>query len=44
MVFDETMGGELVGEKVITIGGAELIEVAYGWPGLTHWLSRQEQR
>jgi ribosomal protein S18 acetylase RimI-like enzyme len=32
--FYETMGGMPVGEKTITIGGAELIEVAYGWPDI----------
>ena len=42
--FYEAMGGVPVGEKTITIGGAESIDVAYGWPDLTHWLSRQEQR
>jgi len=42
--FYEALGGVPVGEKTITIGGAQLIEVAYGWPDLTHWLSRQEQR
>jgi len=42
--FYEAMGGVSAGEKTITIGGAQLIEVAYGWPDLTHWLSRQEQR
>ena len=41
--FYEAMGGVPVSEKTITIGGAELIEVAYGWRELTHWLSRQEQ-
>ena len=42
--FYEAMGGVPVSEKTITIGGSELIEVAYGWPGLTHWLLPQEQR
>jgi GNAT superfamily N-acetyltransferase len=42
--FYEAMGGAPAGETTITIGGAQLIEVAYGWPDLTHWLSRQEQR
>ena len=40
----ETMGGMPAGEITITIGGAQLAEVAYGWPDLTHWLSRQEQQ
>jgi L-amino acid N-acyltransferase YncA len=30
--FYERLGGALVGEQPITIGGAELREVAYGWP------------
>ena len=29
--FYEALGGVLVEEKAITIGGAELIDVAYGW-------------
>ena len=29
--FYESMGGEHVDEKTITIGGTDLIEVAYGW-------------
>lgn len=36
--FYERLGGELVREKSITIGGLALVEVAYGWPdvrGLT---------
>ena len=41
--FYEAMGGVLIGEKMITIGGAELLEVAYGWPDLTQWLSPKEQ-
>jgi hypothetical protein len=32
--FYEAMGGVLVGEKTITIGGAELADVAYGWPDI----------
>jgi len=42
--FYEAMGGVLTGEKGTTIGGADLIEVAYGWADLTFWLSQQEQR
>jgi L-amino acid N-acyltransferase YncA len=30
--FYERLGGALIGEQPITIGGAELREVAYGWP------------
>jgi ribosomal protein S18 acetylase RimI-like enzyme len=41
--FYEALGGVLAGEKGITIGGTELIEVAYGWPDLHHWLTQQEQ-
>ena len=32
--FYEAMGGVLVGEKTITIGGSELADVAYGWPDI----------
>lgn len=32
--FYEALGGKYLYEKPITIGGAELIEVAYGWPDL----------
>ena len=42
--FYEAMGGVLAGEKDINIGAANLVEVAYGWSDLTHWLSRQEER
>jgi L-amino acid N-acyltransferase YncA len=30
--FYERIGGALIGEQTITIGGADLREVAYGWP------------
>ena len=33
--FYETMGGEVVSERVISIGEAELPEVAYGWRSVT---------
>ena len=42
--FYEALGGVPISEKTITIGGAELTDVACGWPDLTHWLSRQEQQ
>jgi hypothetical protein len=29
--FYERLGGQLVYEKTVTIGGVPLIEVAYGW-------------
>jgi hypothetical protein len=32
--FYESLGGSLVGEKSIDLGGATLPEVAYGWPDL----------
>jgi ribosomal protein S18 acetylase RimI-like enzyme len=41
--FYEAMCGVLAGEKGVTIGDAQLIEVAYGWPDLANWFSRQEQ-
>jgi ribosomal protein S18 acetylase RimI-like enzyme len=42
--FYEAMGGTLTGEKGISIGEADLLEVAYGWPDLLHWRLRREQR
>lgn len=39
--FYEAIGGMLVGEQPITIGGRELVEVAYGWPD-TGMLVEQE--
>jgi len=33
-VFYEALGGVPISEKTITIGGAELIDVAYGWPDI----------
>jgi ribosomal protein S18 acetylase RimI-like enzyme len=41
--FYEAMGGVLAGEKDITIGATNLVEVAYGWSDLMCWLSRQEE-
>ncbi len=32
--FYARLGGELVARKEITIGGVDLIEVAYGWKDL----------
>ena len=32
--FYERLGGRLLGEKPIELGGATLVEVAYGWPDL----------
>ena len=29
--FYESLGGERVGRKTVTIGGADLVEVSYGW-------------
>ena len=29
--FYESLGGERVGRKTITVGGVELVEIAYGW-------------
>ena len=29
--FYESLGGERVARKTITIGGADLVEVSYGW-------------
>ncbi len=33
--FYELMGGEYVEQKTITIGGTDIIEVAYGWKDIT---------
>ena len=33
--FYESLGGERVGRKTITIGGVDLVEVAYGWREIT---------
>ncbi|MGB0389578.1 MAG: GNAT family N-acetyltransferase [Ardenticatenaceae bacterium] len=32
--FYEAMGGQQLREEEVTIGGAKLIEVAYGWPDI----------
>jgi ribosomal protein S18 acetylase RimI-like enzyme len=34
--FYQALGGQLVGEKSMVIGGAELVGVAYGWPDIQH--------
>jgi L-amino acid N-acyltransferase YncA len=33
--FYEALGGKLVSEQSITIGGVDLLEVAYGWPDIS---------
>ena len=33
--FYEVLGGKKVKEKTIEIGGANLVEVAYGWKDIT---------
>ena len=33
--FYESLGGGQVGRKTITIGGADLVEVSYGWREIT---------
>jgi ribosomal protein S18 acetylase RimI-like enzyme len=38
--FYSRLGGELVGRQRITIGGSELVEVAYGWKDLRHLTDR----
>lgn len=38
--FYETLGGMLAAEQTITIGGAELREVAYGWPDIRMFIHR----
>jgi ribosomal protein S18 acetylase RimI-like enzyme len=32
--FYEALGGMLLNEKMVAIGGAELVDVAYGWPDI----------
>ena len=32
--FYEALGGEYVGQKAISIGGASILEVAYGWKNI----------
>ena len=36
--FYESLGGKLVARKDVTIGGAEVVEVAYGWNDITKLL------
>ena len=40
--FYESLGGKYLRDKTVTIGGAELIEVAYGWPDIRA-LAQKEQ-
>ncbi len=42
--FYESLGGALVGEKPITIGQSELLEVAYGWPDAQQLLRAAQRR
>lgn len=37
--FYERLGGELIGEKTIEIGGQQLREVAYGWRTFDHLIA-----
>jgi ribosomal protein S18 acetylase RimI-like enzyme len=32
--FYERLGGRLMGEKVVEVGGKELVDMAYAWPDL----------
>jgi hypothetical protein len=34
--FYECLGGQFLREKQIKIGGADLLEVAYGWADIRH--------
>lgn len=38
IAFYEALGGRRVGQKYMTIGGADLLEYAYGWDDLTPFL------
>ena len=40
--FYDALGGVLVEEKAITISGAELIDIAYGWPDICTVTSHDE--
>jgi ribosomal protein S18 acetylase RimI-like enzyme len=40
--FYEALGGVLIGEKTITIGGADLLDVAYGWPNVSSLIPGRE--
>ena len=40
--FYESLGGQYLYDKTVTIGGAELIEVAYGWQDI-HALAQMEK-
>jgi len=42
--FYEALGSVQISEKTIMIGGAELVDVAYGWSDLQRWLARQRDR
>ncbi len=39
--FYEAMGGVLVEEQTITIGGAEVLDVAYGWPDIRQLINER---
>jgi hypothetical protein len=38
--FYENLGGKLAGKKLLNVCGADLQEVAYGWPDLRSLLPR----
>ena len=37
--FYESLGGKRVGRKTISIGGVDLVEVSYGWRGISGLLN-----
>ncbi len=41
--FYESLGGERVGRKTVTIGGVDLVEVSYGWRGIAELASRHDK-
>ena len=42
--FYESLGGERVGRKTVAIGGADLVEVSYGWRDITDLVNMHVQR
>ncbi len=40
--FYEALGGALAGEKTITIGPSELVDVAYAWPAARELVRRAQ--
>ena len=41
--FYEHLGAVLIARKVINIGGADLQELAFGWPSLDRLIAAEDQ-